>query len=342
MKKTFLLGSILMTAIAFTACDNDDIPQFQYDENGTCYMPNVKSIPHTEFLKYAENSGWEHVSTHEIYPNGEVEKKDYYDGLIGGGPSTYYFEKDTYTNYFFGSYPIDAAYINNSYTYQKEGNLIGQTNRFTDSFFTQFQVLSINENELKMVEYLGWGGGESRNIYGLTTYRKMSKEDLAAMQEEHVNINDIEFPAQFHFKSHGINHDYFQKQIIGHGWQWNYTYEISEDSTYKQKNYFANQDMATHYYFDKDTLIRFYQAADGSFTSSKEPYTLTLTSESYLKELVNETTGDTIYPYRILIPELNIRETLTTRNGKPVYGISSYIRMTDKKLQEFLEKYSGN
>ena len=92
MKKLLFFWSLLAIAIGFTACNNDD-PNFEFDEEGRCFLPNVSPISHATFLKYAEGNGWKHVSTYEINQDGSVQSHDHYRDLTGGGPSSYYFEK---------------------------------------------------------------------------------------------------------------------------------------------------------------------------------------------------------------------------------------------------------
>ena len=140
MKKLLFFWSLLVIAIGFTACNNDDL-KFEFDEEGTCFLPNVSPISHATFLKYAEGNGWKHVSTYEINEDGSVQNHDHYKDLIGGGPSSYYFEKDTYTSYYWlSAYPADA-YSEVVYTYLENGNRIGHINRFNDNFFTKFQII---------------------------------------------------------------------------------------------------------------------------------------------------------------------------------------------------------
>jgi hypothetical protein len=130
----------------------------------------------------------------------------------------------------------------------------------------------------------------------------------------------------------------FQDEIAGFGWQWNYTYEIdSDEQTYTEKSYYTNQDEATHYYFENDSLIRFYQTENGVFAHSKEPYTLLLDTPPH--RLVNEATNDTIYLLSAY-SMLNVREKLGTEDKKPIWGLSTYIKMSEDKLKQFMEKYA--
>jgi hypothetical protein len=342
MKKLLFLASFVAIVMSFVACESENVEaaRFQYDANGRCYQSDAQPISYAEFLKYAEGNGWEHVSTHEIDENGRVLEKNYYEGLDGASSHDYYFEKDRYSYDYF-SFPYGTMYSTSSYIYQEDGNRIGHINRFDDSFFTQFQVLSIDENELQVVQYLAYRAGENaRNIYGLVTYRKMTDEEREDYLRGYNNYEAREMDGSFVFRKFGdITEEDFLKEVVGYGWQWGHTWEISEDTTYRPEvTYYADQDEASHYYFEKDVLTRFYRTEDGEFVHSKEPYTLMLDEFPY--KLVNEATKDTLYLYFAQNPEFSFREVLDIRDGKPVWGFSSYRRMYDKKLEQFREKYS--
>ena len=341
MKRTLLFGSLLAIVISFVAC-GDDVPQFEFDAEGRCYMPGVRSISHAEFLKYAEGNGWKHVSTYEINEDGSVEKKEHYKDMVGGGPSWYYFEKDTYVTFAsYDAYPADFR-TTATYDYWEDGNRIGYVNRFDDTFFTQFQVLSVSKDKLEVVEHLGVRDGQDglKDVYGWATYRKMTAEELDACWEEYSEKSEWKHDASFMFQPvDWVTEEDFLQKVVGYGWQWNYTYEIADDMTYQEKSYYPSQDMAPHYYFEKDTLTRFYQAEDGTFVCSREPYTLML--EDSNPRVVNEATQDTLYLYHISDYESMIfRETLASRDGKPVYGYSMYMRMSEHMLQKFRDKYA--
>lgn len=335
MKRLVLWMSLLVIAFGLSTCSDEDMPRFQFNANGECFMPDARNITHEEFLEYAEGNGWQHVSTYEINRDGSVENKSYYEGLDGGGPGSYYFGRETYTSYFwFDAYPA-LAYMTYPYSY-KDGNRIGVTNRLDDRFVTQLQVLSISESEFQSIVLLGIRSGE--NVYGLATYRKMTDEELKEYQEKYIDYYDLVYDASYMFRSFAeLTVEKFEKEVVGYGWQWNYTYEISEDTTYTERNYYSDGDKTSHYYFEKDTLTRFYQK-DGSFVYSKEPYKLMLDAPPY--RLVNEATNDTLYLYFAQNPELEYREVLRMDNGRPVYGFTSLWRMSEAKLEEFRQKYT--
>lgn len=343
MKRFWLFGSLLAIVFSFLAC-GDDLPQFEIDPEDGLIMPDVRPISHAEFLKYAEGNGWKHVSTYEIMEDGSVSRENYYESRDGGASSGYYFEKDTYVNFAFynaipGRFRTTAAYV-----YLEDRNRIGHVNRFTDTFSTQFQVLSVSEDKLEVVEHLGIRGGKDGyiDVYGWATYRKMTAEELEACQEEYMDMSERKHDASYMFQPYGsVTEEDFMREVVGYGWQWAYTYEIADDMTYQEKDYYPSQDHAPHYYFEKDTLTRFHQAEDGTLTYSREPYKLVLDGPSPL--LVNEATQDTLYLFSIYAESgWNFRETLAPRDGKPVYGLSWYLRMPDYMLQKFREKYGAD
>lgn len=94
--KSMKLHSFIITllcAVTFAACNKEDIyPKFAFDENGECYTPDADYISMEEFNSSVVGYGWKHVITHEIDGNGKCSTKDYYEDLIGGGPSQYYCE----------------------------------------------------------------------------------------------------------------------------------------------------------------------------------------------------------------------------------------------------------
>lgn len=342
MKRFWLFGSLLAIVIGFISC-GDDVPQFDMDDEGRWVVPDARPISHAEFLKYAEGNGWKHVSTYEIMEDGSVSRENYYESRDGGGPSGYYFGKDTYVKFaFYGAIPGKFR-TTTAYVYLEDGNRIGNVNRFEDTFFTKFQVLSVSKDKLEVVEYLGVISGKDgqRDIYGWTTYRKMTDEELEACQEEYMDMSERKHDASYMFQPYGsVTEEDFMREVVGYGWQWAYTYEIADDMTYQEKDYYPSQDQAPHYYFEKDTLTRFHQAEDGTLTSSREPYKLMLDGSYPL--LVNEVTQDTLFLFYINDNGgWNFRETLAPRDGKPVYGFSWYLRMPDYMLQKFREKYGA-
>ena len=166
----------LLCAVTFAACNKEDIYHtFAFDENGECYTPDADYISMEEFNSSVVGYGWKHVITHEIDGNGKCSTKDYYEDLIGGGPSQYYFEtSSSLKEYMY----VDAfpahGYFTYSYNYE-EGNRVSQNGHLV------MRIVSLKEDIMKIIEYLGIRA-DGIKIYGYSTYKRMSSEELTKVQ----------------------------------------------------------------------------------------------------------------------------------------------------------------
>ena len=177
--KSMKLHSFIITllcAVTFAACNKEDIyPKFAFDENGECYTPDADYISMEEFNSSVVGYGWKHVITHEIDGNGKCSTKDYYEDLIGGGPSQYYFEtSSSLEEYMY----VDAfpahGYFTYSYNYE-EGNRVSQDGHLV------MRIISLKGDIMKIIEYLGIRA-DGIKIYGYSTYKRMSSEELTKVQ----------------------------------------------------------------------------------------------------------------------------------------------------------------
>ena len=166
----------LLCTVTFAACNKEDIyPTFAFDENGECYTPDADYISMEEFNSSVVGYGWKHVITHEIDGNGKCSTKDYYEDLIGGGPSQYYFEtSSSLKEYMY----VDAfpahGYFTYSYNYE-EGNRVSQDGHLV------MRIISLKGDIMKIIEYLGIRA-DGIKIYGYSTYKRMSSEELTKVQ----------------------------------------------------------------------------------------------------------------------------------------------------------------
>ena len=124
MKTTKLHSFIiaLLCAVAFASCNKEDIyPTFSFDENGECYIPDISKISMEEFESSVVGYGWKHVITHEIGSDGKCSTKDYYEDLVGGGPSQYYFESsESLKEYIYADAIPAHGYFTYAYEYENK------------------------------------------------------------------------------------------------------------------------------------------------------------------------------------------------------------------------------
>ena len=62
-----------------------------------------------QFMRYTSGKGWQHVESHEVKANGDIDKRDYWKSHAGAKPELYAFSGDTVTTYVCGgAYPING------------------------------------------------------------------------------------------------------------------------------------------------------------------------------------------------------------------------------------------
>lgn len=166
----------LLFAVSFASCNKEDVyPTFSFNEKGECYMPDVKKISIEDFESSVVGYGWKHIITHEIGSDGKCSPEDYYEDLIGGGPSQYYFESSSSLKEYMY---VDAFPVHGYYTYAydyEDGNRISQNDHLV------MHIVSLKGDIMKIIDYLGVRA-DGIKIYGYSTYKRMSSEELTQVQ----------------------------------------------------------------------------------------------------------------------------------------------------------------
>ena len=170
MKTTKLHSFIiaLLCAVAFASCNKEDIyPTFSFDENGECYIPDISKISMEEFESSVVGYGWKHVITHEIGSDGKCSTKDYYEDLVGGGPSQYYFESsESLKEYIYADAIPAHGYFTYAYEYEN-GNRVSNNGNLV------MRIVSLEGDVMKIIGV---------KLYGYSTYKRMSSGELTKVQ----------------------------------------------------------------------------------------------------------------------------------------------------------------
>ena len=185
MKKLLFLTSFVAIVMGFVACNKDgvDVPRFQFDADGRCYMPDATPISHADFLKYAEGNAWEYVSAYEIKDDGSVSDTDFHEGLASGIIASYIGSETFFTSQ--KSLHLGTIYFLDAYVYSEKGNMIS-FERSDGSLFDKYQVLSIDGDEIQMISNEGLRSHtDARPTYTLTTFQKMTDEAQAAFRKKY-------------------------------------------------------------------------------------------------------------------------------------------------------------
>lgn len=166
----------LLCVVFFAACNKEDVyPTFSFDENGECYIPDISNISMEEFESSVVGYGWKHINTHEIGSDGKCSTKDYYEDLVGGGPSQYYFESsESLKEYIYADAIPAHGYLTYAYKYEN-GNRVSNNGNLV------MRIVSLKGDVMKIIDYLGIRA-DGVKLYGYSTYRRMNSGELTEVQ----------------------------------------------------------------------------------------------------------------------------------------------------------------
>ncbi len=178
MKTKQYLGILLLFflgMVGFSACSDDD---FLFDENGVCYSKNVQHITAEQFKNIVEGYGWSEVSTHEIYSNGKMEKKEYWSDMIGGSSRTMEVLKDGKLKEYYSFMPGASGYVLRDYSFDEESNRLYIQNRY-------IQVLSASKTQFTVIQEYGVRSDGSK-VYVYSVFKRMTDEQLKYYHDKYT------------------------------------------------------------------------------------------------------------------------------------------------------------
>ena len=90
-----------MTLFFVVSCTNEE-ETFFFDDEGVPQATSQQRINEEQFLAMVDGNGWVETATHEIYSNGDYDRRDYWEGMEGvGGISRYSLRGDSISEYIF-------------------------------------------------------------------------------------------------------------------------------------------------------------------------------------------------------------------------------------------------
>lgn len=161
-----------MTVLAcalFTSC-SDDL-DFSFDNEGKCYTTDVQKLSAADFQRIVEGYGWRETETHEIEPNGKVKGEDYWDDMIGGGPSRFEFlEGGQIKRYLFlDAYPV-SGYRICDYSFEPGMNYLTYGS-------SRMQVLKASETRLTVIYGGAWRDNDEGRLVEIFFYAVFERVD---------------------------------------------------------------------------------------------------------------------------------------------------------------------
>lgn len=222
----FTIFLLAFTMSILTACSEDE------DFN----IPIPQQMTAEEVMAALDGKGWQHVESHEVKSNGTIEREDYWTGMIGSGPSQYAFSSDSVTTYsYVDAYPI-SGYRTKKYTYNEA------TNQLMAGGNEMFRIISISENELKLIKYQAIDG-KGKKIYIYSIYRAMSSTELAECMQNHpydfdsFNEKYPALPEQMRITS-----EYFNRYAVGNGWKCTEAHKLETAGRYDITNIYRDNE----------------------------------------------------------------------------------------------------
>jgi hypothetical protein len=106
VKKLLTVAFTFACAVLFGSCDSSDdvvVDQFTLDENlfsktytvdgdGCCVLNGIKPISNSVVQSKVANYGWKSIAEYDMQDNGKLSKENYFDDVVGVGPTHYWFE----------------------------------------------------------------------------------------------------------------------------------------------------------------------------------------------------------------------------------------------------------
>ncbi|MCD8292907.1 MAG: hypothetical protein LUC23_04000 [Prevotellaceae bacterium] len=160
------------------ACDNKDesFALFQFNEDGSCYYPSMKSISKSRFNKYVVGHGWYCESTNQIASDGSLVEEAYYDARSESTPHHYNFEDSSHLTVFYCTDGgTSCGFSTYEYSYEAGTNLVTP----------DFQLLSVSSDRITALECLEITSGRGK-AYVYTSYRRMTNTELEECEETYA------------------------------------------------------------------------------------------------------------------------------------------------------------
>ncbi len=194
----FYIMTAMLTAPLLGSCmsdDDDDIePRLVIDpvevrlsisDDGVPELLHPTSLSREDFNNSVVGRGWYQGAVYKIKPDGKVDSSDYFDNMIGIGPSHYYFDTDSLTEFGYhdshGYLNGGLGYVRHAYTYSEIDHGIYVNGR---------RVLQINPLGEKPYRYLMaivWVGmySDGSNIYVLGNFNRLTNKELKALRRKY-------------------------------------------------------------------------------------------------------------------------------------------------------------
>ena len=170
----------LIGMMAFTSCSNEE-ETFSFDDEGVPVAVAQQRISKEQFDAIVDGHGWVETNTHEIFSNGDYDKRDYWEGMDGAsGPSRYCMKGDTISEYIFIDCMPKVGCNIRSMRYDESRNTVYADDKMT------LRIISVNNGWMQAVKLGGVAYKQralSKPLFFFVTLRKMSDDEKADIEQ---------------------------------------------------------------------------------------------------------------------------------------------------------------
>ncbi len=312
----FLLALFATTSL--TACDEDE----------EMLLSHMQPVPADYFTRCVDGKGWQYVESHEIKPNGEIEKRDYWAGGGGRTPGRLSFAGDSVTTYLsIGSYPI-SGYRTAPCTYDPVNN------RVSSCGTELFRVASVSADELRLIKRQAVRA-DGTPVYVYTVYRAMSPAEFAAFRKKYrYNLDAINEQCPPLPEQTMITSADFERYAVGRGWRCAEAHRLEGAGRYAAADLCegGSVQVAADYYISRDSIYSLTSAGEGE-TKGVMAVKYNYRANGFY---VSTETGGSFRILSISDGEMKIVcgvQGADVRGGVGLYCV--YRRMTDEELGSF-------
>lgn len=253
--KPLLLLVLALSVSTFVSCEEDE----------EALLPALSHITAEDFSVMVEGKGWRYVESHEIRGNRVYSKRDYWDGLIGGGPMNYAFSGDSITEFIYiDAYPI-KGYKSKKYTFDET------TNCLMSDGDEMMRVVSVSESELRIIKHEA-STADGEPIYVYAVYRAMSPSEFISYKENYrYNLDSLDEEYPRLPEQQRLTAADFTALAVGQGWKCAEAHVMELGNRYAVGEFYSSGTRLkpVDYYISEDSLTVFSAGVNNGGTAMR-------------------------------------------------------------------------
>ena len=191
MKNLLIAVSALCLMLASCSKDDDELV-FQILDDTRPVPSKYDKVSATEFKNLFFGYGWKEAETHEINIDGTINKEDYWEDMVGGGPQIYEFTDTVIIDYFYADAIPANVSVPYKYTYDETTNSVYYTNG--GNFW--FSIVCASSTEVTIIKRAGWKANRDSNmlrpVYHYVTLKRLTAAELEQVRNSYTPFDLVE------------------------------------------------------------------------------------------------------------------------------------------------------